>query len=102
MAQIRIAATGVAEFVGSTEAHRRRILRPYKKKKSGEAKGRGHYYRAALNAIRRYFGSNKDVGIIADALSALKLQKKTGVTKRKLAEINHNIRVLNGFLKHYA
>jgi hypothetical protein len=100
---IRLAATGVAEFVSSTPAQRRRILRPYKKRQSGEARGRGHYYRVALNAIRHFFNGKKDVGIITDALQALELRKKGPFKKRgEPAEIKHNIRVLKAFLHYYA
>lgn len=93
---------GCPEFVSSTPAQRRRILRPYKNRQGGEAKGRGHYYRAALNSIRYFFNGGKDPGIIADAIHAAELRKK-GVLKRgELAQINHNIRVLKAFLRHYA
>lgn len=101
MKPIRIAATGVAEFVSSTPAQRRRILRPYKKRQSGEARGRGHYYRAALNSIRAFLRNGKDQGIIADAIQALELRKKGSLKRGELAEIKHNVRVLQAFLRHY-
>lgn len=98
---IRLSATGVAEFVGSTPAQRRRILSPYKRKRSGEARGRAHYYRAALNAIRWYLRPPKDQGIIFDAINALELRKKGPLKRGELAQIKHNQRVLGAFLAHY-
>ena len=73
---IKLAATGVAEFVSATPARRRSILRPYKNKKSGETAGRGNYYQKALNAIRRFHKNNNDAGIINDTIAALKLTKE--------------------------
>jgi hypothetical protein len=99
---IRIPATGVAEFVSATEARRRSILGPYKRKQSGEAKGRSHYYRFALNTIRAFFREGNDVGVITDGIRSLELRKKGPVKRGELAKLKHNIRVLKSVLAHYA
>lgn len=99
---IKVAATGVAEFVSATPARRRSILRPYKNKKSGEAVGRGNYYQKALNAIRKFHKNNNDAGIINDSIAALALRaKEAGIDKREVTKCKHNIRVLEAYLKHF-
>jgi hypothetical protein len=101
MSAIRLSASGVAEFFSATPAHRRRILKPYKFKKSGESKGRAHYYKHALHAIKAYFKAGGDAGIIADAIHVAELKKKGPLKKGELASLNHNIRALKAFLEHH-
>lgn len=97
---IKLAATGVAEFVSATPARRRSILRLYKNKKSGETAGRGNYYQKALSAIRR-FHKYGDQGIIRDAVAALKLAMGSQTDKREIAKSRHNVRVLEAYLKFF-
>jgi hypothetical protein len=98
---IKLAATGVAEFVSATPARRRSILRPYKNTKSGEAAGRGNYYQKALNAIRRFHKNDNDAGIINDTIAALKQTGETTKDKREATKCRHNIRVLEAYLKYF-
>jgi hypothetical protein len=98
---IKLAATGVAEFVSATPARRRSILRPYKNTKSGEAAGRGNYYQKALNAIRRFHKNDNDAGIINDTIAALKQTEETTKDKREATKCRHNIRVLEAYLKYF-
>lgn len=97
---IKLAATGVAKFASASPAKKRSLLRPYKKKKSGEAKGRSNYYQRAISAIKSFHKAGNDDGIIADAIAALTLKMKSASSLERLKCV-HNVRVLQAYRTHF-
>jgi len=97
---IKLAATGVAEFAEASATKKRSLLRPYKLKKSGEAKGRSNYYQIAINAIKSFHKSENEKGVIADAIEALTLKRKSATHLDRI-KCDHNIRVLKSYLAHF-
>jgi len=100
---IQISVNGLAKFMTSSEATRRRILRDYKFpfNKDGSKKPQIVRYSEARAAIRDYHESGNNASTIVAAIEKL-ISKKQKNPEKDAARIDDNIRALSTYLKHFS
>lgn len=105
MAEPKVSAKGLAEFVFAGAARRRSIVRNFKFPSLGEGVGRAVYYSAALSAIRAYLRAECNPGILADAIQSLelKVQELSGkkANRLKKARAENNIRAIHVYSRQF-
>jgi len=100
---ISISVNGLAKFMTSSEATRRRILRDYKFpfNKDGSKKPQIVRYSEARAAIRDYHESGNNAATIVIVIEKL-IAKKQKNPEKDAARINDNIRALQTYLEHFS
>jgi len=100
---IPISVNGLAKFMTSSEATRRRLLRDYKFpfNKDGSKKPQIVRYSEARAAIRDYHESGNNAATIVTAIEKL-IAKKQKNPDKDAARINDNIRALQTYLEHFS
>lgn len=100
---IPISVNGLARFMTSSEAARRRILRDFKFpfNKDGSKKPQIVRYSETRAAIRDYHESGNNAGTIVTAIENL-IAKKQKNPDKDAARIDDNIRALKTYLEHFS
>lgn len=96
---IRITAKGLAKYMTSGDARKRKILRDYKFP-DPEGAVQSKYYAEARRVIEQYHGGGNDASIIVSAVDELntKAAREQG---RKHDRLRNNIRALESYLSNF-
>lgn len=96
---IRISAKGLAKYMTSGDASKRKILRDYKFP-DPEGAVQAKYYAEARRVIEEYHNSGNDVSTIVSAVDKLNASaaRETG---RKHDRLRNNIRALESYLSNF-
>jgi hypothetical protein len=86
-APFKIPVSCIADFVSSPGRATESLIRPYKFSQRGEGAGRSSYYRFAINAIRHYHNSGRDLRVFQVALA--ELQKKSDSAKERKDRVKY-------------
>jgi hypothetical protein len=97
---IKITVKGLAKFMTNGPASQRKVLRNFKFPKP-EGFVQTIYYGEARRAIRDYHSKGNDPATLARAIEDLRVEadRATGQAQTRL---EHNIRAVEGYLKHFA
>lgn len=100
---IPISVNGLAKFMTSSEATRRRILKDFKFpfNRDGSRKPQIVRYSETRAAIRDYHESGNNAGTIVTAIEKL-IAKKQKNPDKDAARIDDNIRALKTYLEHFS
>ncbi len=96
---IRITAKGLAKYMTSGDARKRKILRDYKVP-DPEGAVQSKYYAEARRVIERYHGGGNDASIIVSAVDELNT-KAAREFDRKRDRLRNNIRALESYLSNF-
>jgi hypothetical protein len=96
---IRITAKGLAKYMTSGDARKRKILRDYKFP-DPEGAVQSKYYAEARRVIEQYHGGGNDASIIVSAVDELNT-KAAREFDRKRDRLRNNIRALESYLSNF-
>jgi len=96
---IRISAKGLANYMTSGDARKRKILRDYKFP-DPEGAVQAKYYAEARRVIEKYHSGGNDASIIVSAVDELNT-KAARAEGNKQARLRNNIRGLESYLRNF-
>lgn len=99
--RISVSARCIAELLTSSQVAWKRLLVPFKYKNEGEGAGRGSYYKPALDAIKKYCRSNRDVSVLNVARASMQKARESASRRSERTKWDRNLAAVDSYERIY-